>query len=202
MDPKMMIEILGYIGSVLVVVSMLMASVVRLRLVNTVGSVVSATYALIIHSYPLALMNICLIIINIYNLTKLLKSEKHYDLIDVKQNDAFLAYFMEHYKSDIREFFPDAERDAKSADAAYMICCDALPAGMLLGKKMKDGKLEILLDYTTPAYRDCSAGVFLYAKLAGKGIRQLVYSGKSQKHVPYLLKMGFAAKDGTYVKQL
>ena len=41
----MWIEIFGYIGSALVVVSMLMTSVVKLRVINTVGSLISGTYA-------------------------------------------------------------------------------------------------------------------------------------------------------------
>ncbi len=77
MNTAMLIEIFGYIGSVLVVVSMLMSSVVKLRVINTIGSIISGTYALIIGSFPLALMNICLIIINVYNLRKLLLNEQH-----------------------------------------------------------------------------------------------------------------------------
>ncbi len=70
------IELFGYLGSVLVVVSMLMTSITRLRLVNTVGNVISLIYALIIASYPLALMNVCLILINLYYLIKLNKAQK------------------------------------------------------------------------------------------------------------------------------
>ena len=66
-----MIELIGYLGSALVVVSMLMSSVVKLRVINTIGSGIFAAYALMIHSYPTALMNICLVGINIYNLLKL-----------------------------------------------------------------------------------------------------------------------------------
>ncbi len=41
MDTKTLIEIFGYIGSVLVIVSMLMSSIVKLRIINTVGRCVS-----------------------------------------------------------------------------------------------------------------------------------------------------------------
>ena len=70
----MVLEIFGYVGSFLVVVSMLMSSVVKLRLINTAGSVISLVYAFICGAFPLALMNACLVVINIYNLFKLLKS--------------------------------------------------------------------------------------------------------------------------------
>ena len=76
MDTAMLIEIYGYIGSALVVISMLMSSVIKLRIINMIGSIISGSYALMIGSFPLALMNICLIVINAYNLYKLFKEKK------------------------------------------------------------------------------------------------------------------------------
>ncbi len=201
MNTTMIIELAGYLGSTLVVVSMLMSSVVKLRVINTIGSVISATYALIIHSYPLALMNICLIVINCYNLVKLLRSEQEYDLIPVKADDAFLKYFVERYQQDIQNFFGGKAADA-SADTAYIVCCGAVPAGLLLGKISGEDVLDISVDYTTPAYRDCSVGKYLYSRLPEYGIRKLVYSGELQKHEDYLLKVGFAKENGRYEKKL
>ena len=101
MTTELLVELFGYLGSVLVVVSMLMASVVKLRVINTFGSVISGTYALIIGSFPLALMNVCLLVINIYNLFKLLKTRQQYDLVCVKKEDSFLQYVLERYREDI-----------------------------------------------------------------------------------------------------
>ncbi|MBQ5897462.1 MAG: hypothetical protein IIW81_03245 [Oscillospiraceae bacterium] len=39
------IELIGYLGSILVLVSMLMSSVVKLRIINTVGSIIFTFYA-------------------------------------------------------------------------------------------------------------------------------------------------------------
>ena len=61
----MIIELVGYIGSILVLVAFLMTSVVRLRVVNSIGSLIFAISALIIQSYPTALMNFCLVLISI-----------------------------------------------------------------------------------------------------------------------------------------
>ncbi|MDO4340103.1 MAG: hypothetical protein Q4C91_18760 [Eubacteriales bacterium] len=55
------------------------------------GSTISGIYALVIGSFPLALMNFCLIAINIYNLFRLLKSDKEYDLVEGKGKDAKAA---------------------------------------------------------------------------------------------------------------
>jgi hypothetical protein len=64
------LEFFGYIGTALVVVSMMMTSVTRLRVLNICGSVIGAIYALIGGVYPMALMNICLIGINLYRLVR------------------------------------------------------------------------------------------------------------------------------------
>ncbi|MCI9078609.1 MAG: YgjV family protein [Lachnospiraceae bacterium] len=202
MNISMAIEIAGYIGSVLVVVSMLMSSVIKLRIINTTGSSISAIYALIIHSYPLALMNICLVVINIYNLSKLLKSDKHFDLIDGNTDDKFLEHFIDYYKDDMINFFPEKNIDTSIANTAYIVSCKTVPAGILLGKMDGDGTLNIAVDYTTPVYRDCSVGSFLYSKLPEKGVKKLVYSGEAGAHEAYLQKMGFKSGNGKYVKYL
>lgn len=76
MNTAILIEIFGYIGSALVVISMLMTSIVKLRVINMIGSVISGIYAVICGAFPLAFMNACLIIINFYNLIKLKKEKK------------------------------------------------------------------------------------------------------------------------------
>lgn len=197
------IEIYGYLGSILVVVSMLMSSIVKLRVVNTIGSIISGTYALIIGSYPLALMNGALIVINIYNLIKLKKSDNiQYHLVEAQTNDSVIAYFLNYYKQDIKQYFPEIDKDIFLADTAYIVYYDSTMAGILLGKMNKNGTMDICLDYTTPMYRDCSVGSYLYSKLSNKGIRKLAYSGNSEKHISYLQKMGFKKTNGIYEKNL
>ena len=87
MNTSIFIEIFGYIGTILVVVSMLMTSMVKLRIINTVGSIISGTYAIICGAYPLVLMNACLIIINIYNLLKLSKAKPEYNFAEDDKRD-------------------------------------------------------------------------------------------------------------------
>ena len=203
MHTELLVELFGYLGSVLVVVSMLMASVVKLRVINTIGSVISGTYALIIGSFPLVLMNICLLVINIYNLTKLLKTRQQYDLVRVEENEAFLRYFLERYRKDINTYFPGFEEVRGTLGVAYMICCNGDPAGAFMGIDQGDGTVEVFLDYSTPAYRDCSEGEFLYPKLAEQGFSKLVFAGRlTSAHASYMKKMGFSAEKGTYVRAL
>ena len=135
----MLIEMVGYLGSILVVVSMLMSSVIKLRVINTIGSGIFALYALIIHSYPTALMNVCLVTINIYNLVKLGRKDQSYDLIDAKSDDGLLNYILDYYRDDIRKFFPDFTGGPRVLDQAYVVCCNGNPAGVLLGAERENG---------------------------------------------------------------
>lgn len=141
-------------------------------------------------------------IINIYYLVRLKKDNRHFDLIDGKKDDAFLNYMLEYYKDDIRTYFPGAAVEAVNADAAYIVCCDAVPAGLLLGEIKSEGTLEIILDYSTPTYRDCSVGKYLYSVTACAGIHKLVFAERAGKHEVYLQKMGFVKENNVYVKEL
>lgn len=198
-DPKLWIELFGYLGSGLVVVSMLMTSVIRLRVINLIGSVIFAIYALIIQSYPTAVMNFFLVGINVYHLVRLLKTEKHYELIRTEQNDPYFGYLLRDSMEDIRLWFPDFSPDGLDADVAYLVCCDRNPAGLFLGKR-SGSEIEVLLDYATPVYRDTSVGRFLYNALTKDGCRRFTFRDNAPKHIGYLEKMGYRKTDeGVYV---
>ena len=193
MNTKIWIELFGYLGSGLVVVSMLMSSVVRLRVINTIGSVIFCIYALIIHSYPTALMNLCLVSINIYHLAKLRNVEKYYEMIESRPDDSYLGYLYSFFKEDIARFFPSFSAGDAAKDGSvrvFTVCCESDAAGVLVGKQQGE-KLDVLLDYSTPAYRDTSEGAFLYSQLPKYGIHQLVYRGDNADHIAYIKKMGF-----------
>ena len=198
-----MIELIGYLGSALVVVSMLMSSVVKLRVINTIGSGIFAAYALMIHSYPTALMNICLVGINIYNLLKLRQKGPSYDLVDAAQRDGLLHYLLDYYREDIQTYFPGFPGAGAAADRAYIVCCSGNPAGVLLGIERAPGTLQVTLDYSTPTYRDCSIGAYLYGKLPSKGVQTLIFGEEESKaHAAYLTRVGFARENGVFVKHL
>ena len=183
MDSKTLIELFGYLGSILVVVSMLMTSVMKLRIINTIGSVIFAIYALIIKSYPTAFMNFCLVAINIFHMVKLTRVETEYTLTESGVNDRFLQRMLDLYKEDIRTYFPDFEENAGQADTAYLISRDSEVTGIAIGKKTRDNGLSLFLDYTTPAYRDASVGRFLYPELAKNGYRNLCYEGNNPAQI-------------------
>lgn len=201
MDNTLYIELFGYLGSILVVVSMLMSSVIKLRVINIIGSVISGTYALIIGSFPLALMNICLIIINVYNILKLKKESRKYEIIQGDIQDSFLKYLLNHYDYDIKNYFCDFDAEKVMGDTVYYVLCNEVPVGFFIGNK-KDDKVEVVIDYTVQAYRDCSVAKFLYIAMKKDGFNQLEIKKPTQKHILFLKKMSYEEKDNTYIKVL
>ena len=203
MHPNTVVEIIGYVGSALVVISMLMTSVVRLRVINLIGSLIFTCYALLIRSYPTAAMNLFLVGINVYHLVRLLKVQKSYDLVAVDGDSSYVAYLLEKYGEDIRSFFPSFSFNRDEVDTAWLVCCDSSPAGLFLGKCSGEGTVDVLLDYSTPVYRDTSVGRFLYSRLAKEGFRSLVFRENAPRHVDYMEKVGYKkSENGAYILTL
>ena len=63
-------EIIGYTGTALVVISMMMKSMKTLRIINVSGAILSTIYSIINSVWPIAIMNISLILIHLYHLIK------------------------------------------------------------------------------------------------------------------------------------
>ena len=128
------IEMIGYLGSSLVLVSFLMASVAKLRIVNSIGSVIFTIYAFIIHSYPTAIMNICLVLINIYYLVKLSNTSVDYTCIKI-----LMTLLSSTSSITIPRTLPNVSRvlmlTLNRQISAMLSCMKAHPPESFLGKK-------------------------------------------------------------------
>ena len=62
------LEIFGYIGTILVVSSMMMKSMQKLRVVNLIGGLISMIYSAFIVAWPLVLMNASIVSIHAFHL--------------------------------------------------------------------------------------------------------------------------------------
>jgi hypothetical protein len=66
-----MIEIFGYLASLVTVASFLMKDVRGLRIVNLIACIMFVVYGMLISSYPIAAVNLIVAIINIAYLYKI-----------------------------------------------------------------------------------------------------------------------------------
>lgn len=66
------IEYVGYAASILIGISMFMKNIVKLRFINLLGSLLFTFYGFTIKAYPVAIVNLVIVFINIYYIYKLI----------------------------------------------------------------------------------------------------------------------------------
>lgn len=195
------LEIFGYIGTAFVITSMMMSSVLKLRCINTVGSVISMIYAILCNTWPVVILNFSLASINIYKLIASAKVKVVFRHITARATDETVSYFLLHHRADIEKIFPEYDFSIEENDEAHLVYAGAEMAGLLIGHT-ENGEMTVSLDYTSPKYRDRSVAKFLYNELYCAGVRRVKQSCGNKMHDKYLEKMGFAFDGGVAVKEL
>lgn len=199
MSGETILQLVGYFSTLLILVSFLMTSVVKLRLVNLIGSAIFVVFAFLTKSYPTAIMNVGLCLINIYFLIRLLRARRLTLVLPIELNSAYLEAFLKLYREDVCTYFPDFDPQTCGADTAYFVYYDMDPVGLTMGVRRPDGALDLCLDYTIPKYRDASVGRFLYPYLLKEaGFTALEFRQVSDKHEAYLKKVGFLRAGDCY----
>jgi len=73
MDAINYLELLGYLASILVALSLMMRSLYKLRVINLVGALLFSIYGVSIGAYPVAALNAFIVLVNIYYLRQMFK---------------------------------------------------------------------------------------------------------------------------------
>lgn len=193
------IEWFGYGASVVVGVSLLMTSVVRLRWINFAGSLLFTAYGLLISAYPVALLNFSIALINVWHLGRIHRRRDRLVVVPTEPDNPVIAEFLRHHRDAIRSFFPGFSAGADAADVALLTLRDAQLAGVILGRKAAPGMLVVTLDYVAPAYRDFKVGRHVFienpAVLRGLGVNQVAAEALTPAHRDYLERIGFKPRE-------
>lgn len=205
-----MLEYLGYLASLIVLISLLMSSVKKLRWINLIGSLIFCVYGYFIKAYPVAVMNGGIVIINLVYLVQMYQKKDYFRITPLDEATHYFDYFMSYYKKDIESFIPEEHNLSNPELLKVFILRNAVPAGIFIGKEINPGEMEIFIDYVTPQYRDFKVGSFLFENekemFTQKGIKKLISSPGTEKHEKYLIKMGFRKEslnqEIKYVKEL
>ncbi|MCZ4694822.1 hypothetical protein DWB61_12380 [Ancylomarina euxinus] len=186
------LEWLGYAASIIVFVSLSMTSIVKLRWYNMLGAMLFALYGFLIGSYPVAFMNFLIVCTNIYYLVKMNKHKENFKLIEVKDNDGILNYYLDSYQKDIEKFFPDFK--GTEGKLSMFVLRDMSVAGIFIGE-VKDDMFKIDIDYALPQYRDFKVANYLYNKLSNvlsqHQVKCIVCDSDIEDNLKYIKKMGF-----------
>lgn len=197
MTDPLALQFLGYAASVLIVISMLMRSIVRLRILNLAGAATFSVYGFLIGATPVGVLNLLTASINVVQLVRLRRRQEIFRILEVRPEAQYLRYFLDFQSGDIQRFFPRFRPDESvqsDGRIAIFVLRDLIPAGVLLGR-ISGERLDVDLDYVVPQYRDTKVGQFLFRDQAAffrnRGVREIVSPADSDVHARYLGRMGF-----------
>ncbi len=145
-------EIFGYIGTALVLASMMMTKLSMLRIFNVCGSVISAIYAYLSGAMPVVLLNLGLIIINGVQLIREQIRKKQFSVSHIEQGDAILNEFLNTHSEDIERRFPEYSLNVGDGSIIYMIYSGNEPIGLFIGRE-DEGSLHISFGYSASGYK-------------------------------------------------
>ena len=210
MSASAIYELIGYLGSGLIVASLSMKSILRLRLVGLAGAVVFCIYGVLIEAYPIVITNLVIMGIHLYFLRKLLGKTPVFSVLEVRQGSRYLEHFIEHYAEDIRSSFrPDFSFHPRDDRYRAFILRDMVPAGLFICDLDGSEVGRVQLDYAIPAYRDLKVGRFLYSSnssiFADPRITHLESEPGTAEYNRYLERMGYRERtdqDGRTVYHL
>ncbi len=202
------LEVVGWLGSVLVVLSLMLAGVWRFRVLNLVGAVIATGYNAALGIWPFAAMNGAIAIIDVYWLVRL-QRERHdpatYQVVEVAPDDDYLAHVLRTHAADIARFYPSFTGLTGSGGHAFLVLKGDETVGVVAVRDRGDGVAQIELDYVTPRFRDFTPGEFVYRRsgvFARHGFRRLVVPRDVVGSQDYYERVGFTATDDAWVRDV
>ncbi len=189
------VEWVGYFASFIILVSLLMRSIKRLRVINLAGAILFAVYGFVIDAYPVMVMNAGIVAINVYYLIQMVKTEDYFDVVPVDKTDEYLRAFLVFYQKAIKRAMGFTPRDLDASDYRFFVLRNMVPAGLFIVNTYDEETLEITLDYATPAYQDFKTGVHVYSRITDvfkeQGYTRFVVFNADAAHATYLRRMRF-----------
>lgn len=187
-----LIQIFGYCATVLIAISLMMKSIVKLRIINLVGAACFSIYGLIIGAYPVFILNGIISLIDIYYLIQIFSAKEYFKILEVETNTDYLKYFLKFYEADIKKFIPTFNYEPNDNYHAMFVLRDAVPAGLVISEFLENDVVYIKLDYAVAGYRDFKMGEYVFAEIfKQKKVKKIYSDPGNEKHEKYLRKMGF-----------
>lgn len=195
MNEITLIEWLGYAASALVLISLSMSSIAKLRWFNLAGAICFAAYGVLITAWPVAMVNTAIAFVNIYYLAQFYTRRDYFISRQIRAQDVYLREFMEFHRDRIRKWYPQFDLKLPADAFVLLSLRNMAVAGVFAGRKTGNRTLKILVDFVIPEYADHKIGRFLFQKnrelFLRKGIDRLVVDTGDIENERYFRKMGF-----------
>jgi hypothetical protein len=174
------LEVFGWIGSALLIVSLLQTRVLRFRVLNLAASLSLVLFNALLAVWPMVGMNAAVCVINVVFIIRLLRdwrSETAYEVLEISPHDAYLRHFLGVHEGDIERHQPGFAAAPLSADdLAFLVQNGDETVGVVVIRG--EGEVaQVLLDYVTRRYRDFSPGTFVWrqaGQLRNRGFQKVV----------------------------
>ncbi|WP_137297796.1 YgjV family protein [Psychromonas sp. SP041] len=191
------VEWFGYCASLVVLISLTMSSIIKLRLINFIGCLLFAAFAYFINSWPTMVMNLGIAIINIYFLYKIYSTKEEFKIVSTSIDSEYLRHFISNNEVEITKQI-SLDQLYQANRVFYMLRNDNI-AGVLIGDLNENGCFDIYLDYVVPKFRDYKLGTYYFKTnqhfLQKRGVRVLKAVANHYMHRDYLMKMGFTVDE-------
>jgi len=192
-------QIVGYAGSVLVAVSLMMSNIVRLRWINLFGAGTFAAYGLLINAYPVFALNGFIVLVDLFYLIKISRQKDAFELIQIDTHQSpFLKMFIKYHREEILKFFPDFDLSNLNNPRSIFILRNLMPVGLFICLPNKS-MLEIKVDFVIKEYRDLKNAHYLFHSRSEifkeQGFKAFIIKSGIDAHINYLKKIGFRKKE-------
>ncbi len=190
------LDLFGYLSSFVILVSLTMNSIIKLRWINLVGAALFTIYGVMLKSVPTAFLNFGIVIIDIYYLFKIYSKKEDFKLVEVSEDSELLEHFYKNNSKELLEYFGDNK--IGSDEKVFFMLRNNYTAGILIGTEEKE-TLKIKVDFVTEKYRDFKLGSYFFnentEELKKRGYKKVYSKALHEKHKEYLEKIGFKIID-------
>lgn len=189
------VELIGYAGSVLIAVSMMMNSLVKLRWINLVGAVSFAVYGGLVGAYPVLVVDGFIALVDIYYLWRMSRQWDYFTLLPIQRRDnSFLVGFLRFHADDIARYYPNFDLDKVENPRHAFVLRNMNPAGLVVFTEERED-VVIHLDYVLPIYRDLRCARFFINRMADRwrerGLKRILSPAAGAMQRDYLQRLGF-----------
>jgi len=194
-------EWIGYTASILVLISLSMSNIGRLRWFNLAGASTFAVYGYLIDAWPVTLMNTAIACVNVYYLIQLYTQRDYFTVRRVAADDSYLNEFLAFHRRLIERYYPNADIELDHDAFVLLALRNMAVAGVFAAQRSDAATLRILFDFVVPEYADRKVGRFLYRDssqvFTADGIDRLVVDRKDARDPGFFRAMGFhSSSDG------
>jgi hypothetical protein len=205
------LDILGWISSVLVVWSLMVARVLRFRVLNLAGAGLATVVNALLGIWPFAAMNGVIAVIDVYWIWRLVR-ERHdvtaYEVVEVGMDDAYVRHWLDLKATEVARTHPSFRPTGAPTAAersGFLILRGDETVGMVVVRDAGSGVGEVELDYVTERFRDFTPGEFVYRSsgiFPARGFTRLRLVDDVAGEHDYYERVGFHPVDGSWEREV